>query len=249
MAERVVSASIFNVPIEGENVQTILDQVSHTKRGLWIITANPEILLEARRNARYKEIIRQADTRTVDGFGLLLALKMLRRPVSRLTGVELAEHLLQYAWKRGLRVGFFGGEGGEALDAAKEIRESYAGLQLHVEEGARVSLEGEEDAATEEARMRMIQFGPDILLVALGAPRQESWIAKHRQDFPELKAIVGVGGTFTFWAGRIQRAPLWMRSFGLEWLWRLIQEPKRWRRIWNAAIVFPACFFHDKFLK
>ncbi len=93
----------------------------------------------------------------------------------------------------------------------------------------------------------MMLFSPQVLLVAFGHPRQESWIASHRNDFADLRAVVGVGGTFNFWAGRIKRAPAWMRTIGLEWLWRLSQEPKRWRRIWNAVVVFPLCVCMDYF--
>ncbi len=107
--------------------------------------------------------------------------------------------------------------------------------------------DGTEDAASEATRERMMLFSPQVLLVAFGHPRQESWIASHRNDFADLRAVVGVGGTFNFWAGRIKRAPAWMRTIGLEWLWRLSQEPKRWRRIWNAVVVFPLCVCMDYF--
>lgn len=246
MAESAEAGKIFGLPIEGEGAEAVLKRIARGGEGFWIVTANPEILLEARKNVAYRSVLRQADMRTADGFGLYAALRLLRRKVARLTGVELSEHLLQYAWQQGLKVGLFGGENGEAEEAAKKIRETYEGLNLYAEEGARVTAHGEEDSATEEARMRMMLYGPDILLVAMGAPRQEFWIAKHREDFPALKAIVGVGGTFTFWAERIKRAPIWMRSFGFEWLWRLIQEPRRWRRIWNAVVVFPALFFAER---
>jgi N-acetylglucosaminyldiphosphoundecaprenol N-acetyl-beta-D-mannosaminyltransferase len=160
----------------------------------------------------------------------------------RLTGVQLSEHLLQFAWQREWRVGFLGGELGEAERAAEDARISYKGIHIHVEQGGRVGADGVEDAATEEARHRMSQFSPHVLLVAMGHPRQERWIEKHRSEFPELKAIVGVGGTFRYWAGFSKRPPLLMRQIGLEWLWRLVTEPKRWKRIWRAVVVFPILF-------
>lgn len=232
---------IFGVPIEGlgwEDVRTKLEAGDR----LWLVTANPEILLEARSDKQYKETLKRASLRLVDGFGLFLAMCVLRRKTSRLTGVELSEHLLQYAWKHGLRVGFFGGERGEAGLAAEDVQKSYPDIQIHVEEGGAVSREGIEDAATEEARYRMTIFSPQVLLVAMGHPRQERWIDQHQNEFPELKAVVGVGGTFNYWAGTMKRPPQWMRSCGLEWLGRLCIEPKRWKRIWRAVVVFPILF-------
>jgi N-acetylglucosaminyldiphosphoundecaprenol N-acetyl-beta-D-mannosaminyltransferase len=236
---------VLGVPIEGEGWVSIQERLDRGEK-LWIVTANPEILLEARKDKAYREAISSADLRTVDGFGLFLIINILRRKTKRLTGVELAEHLLQYAWKHRLRVGLMGGEAREAREAADRIRVSYPDMDILVEEGRVVTREGAEDDATEAARERMMIFSPHILLVAFGHPRQERWISTHRADFADVRAVVGVGGTFNFWAGRIKRAPAWMRSIGLEWSWRLIQEPKRWRRIWNAVVAFPIAVAIDR---
>jgi len=232
---------IFGVPIEGPGWPEVSAKLE-AGESLWLVTANPEILLEARKNSFYKDTLKRASLRLVDGFGLFLAMYVLRRKTKRLTGVELSEHLLQFAWHRELRVGFFGGENGAAERAAEDARMAYKGIQIHVEQGGRVSDDGKEDAATEEARHRMTMFSPQVLLVAMGHPRQERWIDEHRAEFPELKAVVGVGGTFNYWAGFAKRPPLLMRTLGLEWLWRLITEPKRWKRIWRAVVVFPILF-------
>lgn len=236
---------VLDVPIEGLGWDTIEQKLRKGER-LWTVTANPEILLQARKDKKYREMISSADLRTVDGFGLFLISVVLRRKTVRLTGVELSEHLLQYAWQNKLRVGLLGGEFGEGNGAAKHIRESYPGLEVLVEEAGAIGLDGSEDAKAEAARERMMLFSPQILLVAFGAPRQEMWIGEHRQSFADLKAVVGVGGTFNFWAGRITRAPHFMRKFGLEWLWRLIQEPRRLGRIWRAVVVFPILALFDK---
>jgi N-acetylglucosaminyldiphosphoundecaprenol N-acetyl-beta-D-mannosaminyltransferase len=260
---------IFGVPIEGSHWEDIKTRLE-AGHSLWMVTANPEIMLEARENKNFREAIKRANLRLVDGFGLFLATRVLRlvklaqdtfsfsgksvlrrtptlelrragNPV-RLTGVQLAEHLLQLAWKHEWRIGFFGGEHGEAERAAEDARLAYKGIHIHVEQGGSVMPDGKEDSATEEARHRMSQFSPHVLLVAMGHPRQELWIDQHRNEFPELKAIVGVGGTFMYWSGYSKRPPVWMKSFGLEWLWRLITEPKRWKRIWRAVVVFPILF-------
>ena len=239
-----VTCNIFGVPIEGLSWEEIAKRLEGGER-LWFVTANPEILLETRKNETYRKAVKSADVRTVDGFGLFLMTRVLRRKTVRLTGVDLAEHLLQYAWKHHLRVGLLGGEFGEAEKAAKGIREAYPDLEMMVEQGGAISREGEEDANAEEARHRLIQYSPQILLVAFGHPRQELWVEKHRADFADLKAVVGVGGTFNFWAGHLKRAPSFVRVIGLEWLFRLIQEPRRIGRIWRAVVIFPVLALFD----
>lgn len=232
------SNRVLDVPIEGMGWGGIVKKLEAGEK-LWIVTANPEILLLARKDKKYKEAISSADLRTVDGVGLFFVSSLLRRKTERLTGVELSEHLLQFAWTNHLRVGLLGGEFGEAGVAGEKLREAYPGLELLVEQGGAIQHDGSEDAKAEAARERMTLYSPQVLFVAFGAPRQELWIQEHRNEFPDLRAVVGVGGTFNFWAGRLKRAPHWMRSFGLEWLWRLIQEPRRIGRIWRAVVVFP----------
>lgn len=236
---------VLGVPIEGDGWGKIESRLKQGEK-LWIVTANPEILLKTRKDRNYRGAIASADLRTVDGVGLFFIMYVLRRKTERLAGVDLSEHLLQYAWKHHLRVGLLGGEKGEAEAAVRHVRDAYPGLEVLVEQGGAVSEDGAEDGASEAARERMMLFSPHVLLVAFGHPRQERWVALHRNDFADLRAVVGVGGTFNFWAGRIKRAPAWMRSIGLEWLWRLIQEPRRWRRIWNAVVVFPIAALIDR---
>ena len=89
-------------------------------------------------------------------------------------------------------------------------------------------------------------FDPHILFVAFGHPKQERWILNYAKEFTHLKAVVGVGGTFDVWAGDITRAPSLLRQLGLEWLWRLIQEPRRVKRIWNAVVVIPLLFLRNR---
>lgn len=237
---------IFGVPIEGWTMSTAVEYIEELDTPVWVVTANPEILLEAKRDPAYRNLLKQADVRLVDGFGLWLATFCRTK---RVTGVEFAERLLQVAHDKKWRVGLFGGTTGEAESSLPDIKRAYPDLSVMSEQGGKVSTTGEEDDATEEARGRMMQFSPHVLLVAMGHPRQEAWIAQHRSDFPELQAIVGVGGTFMFWSGKSKRAPHFMRTFGLEWLWRLMVEPYRWKRILNAVVVFPILALVDKIRK
>ena len=94
---------------------------------------------------------------------------------------------------------------------------------------------------------RLTQFGPQLLLVAFGHPKQESWIVQNLPNLPSVLIAIGVGGSFDYWSDTIKRAPRWMRWIGLEWLYRLFKEPKRFGRIMDAVFVFPLEAFKDKF--
>jgi N-acetylglucosaminyldiphosphoundecaprenol N-acetyl-beta-D-mannosaminyltransferase len=230
---------IFSIPIEGYSAEHIIKHVEDATEPTWIITANPEILLTAKHNASYAKAIKSATMRTVDGFGLWLVLLLKGKKTVRLTGVELSEHLLQYASQHQLTVSMLGGSEGIAKKAAEHTKAAYPDLTLTYEQGGYVDEEGNEDLESQAARSRIATTAPHILFVAFGHPKQEMWIAKHIQEFPTVKVVVGVGGTFDFWSGTKKRAPIWMQTIGMEWLWRLIQEPHRWKRIWNAVAIFP----------
>ncbi len=223
-----------------------LHEINQAGKQAMVVTANPEILLEAKRNPAYWHVLHQADLRLVDGFGLrLFGLLQKTKPI-RVTGIQFAEALLQYALAHNWKVALLGGQQGIADKAVWEIRKSYPKLQITSEQGGTVSATGSEDEKTNEAKFRLTQYAPDVLLVAFGHPKQEAWIVKNLSDLPSVKVAVGVGGTFDYWSGEKKRAPSWMQTIGLEWLWRLVTEPKRWKRIWNAVIVFPIASLKEK---
>ena len=236
------TANIFGIPIEGESLERVMDRLilrDPSAPPLWIVTANPEILLEARRRREYAAVLKSANVKTVDGFGLWLILRLFGHKTARVTGVELSERVVQYATQKSWRIALIGGAPGIAEKAAQEIRATLPQAQLLSVEGGRVEWDGSDDVAGAEDRAALKTFDPHILLVAFGHPKQEMWIAKHRHDFTSLKMVIGVGGTFDYWAGTKRRAPVFFQSLGLEWLWRLITEPSRWKRILNAVCVFP----------
>ncbi len=237
---------IFSVPIEGLSIPQIIQHLEEgTSRLTWIVTANPEILLEARRDPAYASILRQADFRLVDGFGLWLMLRLFGVRTTRVTGVDLAERLVAFAVRRDWKIALVGGGPGVAHRACEKFRQPFPHGSFLAEQGGHVTSNGTDDAVGEEARHRLTLFAPDVLLVAFGHPKQEQWIARHRQDFPSLKVVMGVGGTFDYWAGTVLRAPKILRRLGLEWAWRLMQEPHRLRRILRAVFVFPFFVYTD----
>lgn len=219
----------FSVREIKENILAIFKNNPEQK---FAATLNPEIVLKAHRDEKYRKILNSADLNICDGFGLRLAgfLKG-KRLKSRFTGVEIADFLLENAKKCNLRVLVIVAE--NSLSTSKEIERAinkkYPGLSVKSEYYS-PSQRCFENAIIKEA---------EIVFVNFGAPQQEKFIFENREKFPNAKILVGVGGTFDFLTGRIRRAPGFLRAIGLEWLWRMIQEPKRFKRIWNAVVVFP----------
>ncbi|MDQ7814782.1 MAG: WecB/TagA/CpsF family glycosyltransferase [Patescibacteria group bacterium] len=240
----------FGLVIHGYGKPEILAYVRDAVRQgrqTMIVTANPENLIFAKTHPEYWNVLRQADLRTVDSFGLVCAGLLHSVKPHRTPGVELADYLCEEAEKNGWRVGLIGGAEGIADKAAWSLRQRYPQLNVVAEAGGRVDADGNGDEANDEAIFRLTQSAPDILLVALSFPGQEAWIAKHISDIPSVKVAIGVGGTLDYWSGKIKRAPSWMRKLGLEWLYRLILEPRRWKRMFTAVIVFPLMAFFDRF--
>ncbi len=225
----------------------VFDVISHAQKPLWFVTANPEILLEARRNPLYHQALLQADARLVDGFGLWCALRLQGECPSRLTGVDLAEEMIRFSIQKQWKMVLLGGASTHA--AGEAMRKRYPDARIDAEEAGTIGVDGTTDERTDEAMSRITLLAPDVLLIGFGHPKQEQWIARHLHEFPSVKVVIGVGGTFDVWSGRIQRAPQWMRTLGLEWSWRVIREPSRIGRIFHAIIVFPWVWMLDKIRK
>lgn len=217
---------ILDLPIDcvslPEAVKRIADWVSAGRSG-YVVTANPELAVRARREPSLRAIVAGADLVTADGVGMLWAARLKGRSLpERVSGIDLAEELLMRGVQEGWRFFFLGGEPGVAEAAAEAARRR--GVQIV---GWRHGFfpPAEEAAIVAEMSSRR----PQVVLVGLGSPRQEGWCARYASEVGAV--LIGVGGTLDVLAGRKRRAPLWMRRCGLEWLYRLVREPRRWRRI------------------
>jgi len=214
-----------------------------------IFTPNPEILLHAREDPAYADLLRSADLALPDGTGVAIV-QALRggRSVRRWPGVEIAAMLLHLAAERGETVAFVGGSPDVAERAAARWR-ALPGLKVVVA-GAGVAIDEDGIArsmAREDETVEAVRSAaPTIVLVGLGAPKQERWIERHADAFPSVRIMIGVGGAFDMWAGSKRRAPHPFRTFGLEWLWRLALEPRRLPRIVRATVVFPVLALFDR---
>lgn len=214
--------------------------------GRYITTPNPEICLYALKDEHCRrDILDKAFLALPDGFGLSIAAWILgTRLRNRVTGVDFTCALMKRAAKRGWRVFLFGGEG-VAHKCADVLTEQYHNLRVvGVSDGqipnVKFQMSNKIQIPNDQIVETINQTQPDILLVALGAPRQEYWIAENLPKLSSVKLAVGVGGTFDFISGKVKRAPKAMRVVGIEWLWRLCVQPWRARRIFNATLKFLA---------
>ena len=191
-----------------------------------IVTLNPEIVMRARRDTGLARIIQAARLVTADGVGILWALRLTGRWVpERVTGVDLALTLAERAAGAGYPIFLLGAGPDVARDAAETLAKRFPGLRVA---GWWDGSPHPRDDAEAIARIR--SSGARLALVAYGAPAQELWIARTLLALPGVVAL-GVGGALDMIAGRIPRAPRWMRAVGLEWLYRLARQPWRWRRM------------------
>jgi len=161
-----------------------------------------------------------------DGIGLVYASKILKHPMKeRVTGIDFLGRALEHLAQTGKSVFLFGSKPGIAEKAAEKMKETYPGLKVAGTRNGYFKPE-EEEAILEEINAAE----PDLLCVALGSPKQELFVLKYK-DRLKAKAAIGVGGSLDVWSGELKRAPEFYRKHGLEWLYRFIQEPSRYKRM------------------
>ncbi|MBA2393455.1 MAG: WecB/TagA/CpsF family glycosyltransferase [Ktedonobacteraceae bacterium] len=191
-----------------------------------VVTLNPEFLMVAQRNNKFRRAINEAALVVADGMGIVWATRYLREPVpERITGTDLLPELARRCAAKGYRLFLLGAAPGVAELAAERLRTLAPGLLIA---GTYAGSPVPNEEAEVIERVRTAQA--DVLCVAYGAPAQELWIYRNLSRLPAAIAI-GVGGAYDFLSGRQQRAPEIMQRSGLEWLYRLYREPWRWRRM------------------
>jgi exopolysaccharide biosynthesis WecB/TagA/CpsF family protein len=194
-----------------------------------IVTVNLDFLSIAARDSRFREVINEAAMAVADGMPLVWVSRLRGQPLpQRITGVELADECCRLAAELGRGVFLLGAAPGVAATAARRLELRHPGLRIAgVYSPPFGPLSAEEDAHIVEL---IKQAAPGLLLVALGAPQQDVWIHAHRGQL-DVPVAMGVGCVFDLLAGVVERAPVWMQQAGLEWSYRLLQEPGRlWRR-------------------
>ncbi|MCP4166981.1 MAG: WecB/TagA/CpsF family glycosyltransferase [Chloroflexi bacterium] len=219
---------ILGVPVHPLTYDQFLDVAGDFVREAQprqICTANPEFVMTARRTPQFLEVLQKADLVLPDGVGLLWAAERLGRPLpQRVTGSDGIYHLCERAAREGWRLFLLGAGPGIADATATILSGRYPRLQI-AGTYAGSPAEDELDMITKLIH----RARPDILLVAYGAPKQDLWINRHKVALG-VPVSIGVGGAFDHVSGVRRRAPTWLIRLNLEWLWRLLTQPWRWRR-------------------
>ena len=193
-----------------------------------VYTPNPEIVMLAKKNPKFMEVVKKADLVVPDGIGVVIASKLQKgaKLPERVAGYDLVQNTMKKAAQEGYKYYFFGSKPGVADRAAEKMREAYPGIQIV---GTRDGYFKPEDEA--QIVKDINDSGANILLVALGAPKQEMWIEAHREMLPHVRVAVGVGGSLDGMAGIVKRAPIAFQKLGLEWFYRLLKQPSRFVRM------------------
>lgn len=242
---------LLGVRIDALSMQGAVDRIidvcdAEDRRRMQLAAfVNPDCLNKAMRDRDYHYLLNSADLVLPDGSGLRIAGKLLRLPlIDNINGTDLFPLLCKKAALTGKKLFLFGGRHGVALEAAERMRAKYPGLKIVG------CLDGYSLRKNPYAVVRAINAsGADIVLAGLGAPRQERWLLTHR-NFLTAAVGIGVGGLFDYYSGRIKRAPLWLREIGLEWVWRILQEPRaKWRRYVIGNPLFLARVVQERWLR
>lgn len=221
--------NVLDIPVDNVTMEEAVDRFKvllseselHT-----VYTPNAEIMMAAQREPELKDILSKADMLLPDGAGVVLASKIIGNPLKeRVAGFDFTLNCLKLSSKMNISYFFFGGKPGVAKEAVNRLKMENPDINV-------VGIRDGYFSADEESKIIELinSSNPDVLLVALGAPRQEKWIHKNKHRL-NTKICIGVGGTIDVLAGKAQRAPQFFQKNGLEWLYRLYKEPWRFKRM------------------
>lgn len=231
MSKAVQTVSIMDIEFSNLTKKSFLENYLyphiHKQEKCFVVTANPEIVMKAREDPTYKKNIQSADYIVPDGAGVIVASKLMKQPLQeRIPGFDLMMDLLRFANEEQLSCYFLGAEPDVNDQMIVEVKQKFPHLKIAGHQHGFFTNEG-------EILRGVQQSAPDIVLVALGFPRQEEWITKY---MPHLSKgiFIGVGGSFDVLAGKVKRAPdIWIK-YNLEWLYRILQQPFRIKRIFKV---------------
>lgn len=217
--------NILGVHVDRVTIQQAAGQIMEffkEERLHSVFTPNSEIIMLGYQDPEFARLLNRADLLTADGIGVVYAAKILKKPIAeRAAGYDIAREVLSQVARQGQSVFLFGGKPGVAEEAEKNLRREYPELKIAGTRNGYFSPE-EEPSIVEQINAS----GAELIFVCLGAPMQEKWIDRHREQL-HARVAMGIGGSLDVFAGKVERAPEAWRKLGLEWLHRLLKEP--WR--------------------
>jgi N-acetylglucosaminyldiphosphoundecaprenol N-acetyl-beta-D-mannosaminyltransferase len=261
-----MKVNVAGVEIDNVNAREAIEKIDgFVKSGTahYVVTPYSELIVFALNNPQYKNILNQASLALPDGIGILWAAKFLSLPITpypiashieafvqviltgiaiifepryirsvireRVTGSRLIYDIAKLAEEKNYSLSLIGGSGNVAAQSAYELKKLYPNLNIKLA----LSDRSFDDQICREIK----ESNSDILLIAYSPPRQETWLNQNLSQL-NVKVAMGLGGTFDYVAGKHPVAPNFAHAMGLEWLWRLVTQPSRWKRMWNAIPVF-----------
>lgn len=230
------TARLFDYPVHLVTLpqaKAVVEEAITNQQNLQVVTLNPEMIMQSDQNPELGRILKSAGLILPDGAGLVWALRKNGHIVNRLPGIEFSENILKWAAETGQPVAIIGARQ-EVLDLAiQNLTKRYPGLRIVYTHHGFFKPGPDEEAIVQACAAT----NPKIVLVALGVPRQELWIDRHKEQF-QGTTFVGVGGSLDVWSGLIRRAPSLMRRLNLEWMYRITTEPWRIKRTYKTLPLF-----------
>ena len=214
-----------------EAAQLLRAAARENRSGVSVFTPNSEIVQLCIEDASLRDRINDGGLIVPDGIGVIKAARILGTPLKgKVAGVDLGRRVMAFAAEEGFPVALVGGKPGVAEDAAAAMQAEYPNLNVCLTADGYFKKEGEENEAV---LSRIRESGARIVFICFGAPAQEKWIAANRDKLPGVNLLLGLGGSLDVYSGRVKRAPAIFVRLGLEWLYRLLKEPKRIGRMMN----------------
>ena len=244
--------SLFGMTINNITLATVFEAVTRqieAREPGYIITPNVDHVVTFQEDAEFREAYYHSFLVLADGMPVLWSSKLVGKPLKeKISGSDLVYWLSEYAARRGYSVFFFGATEGTAQRAGEVLQEKYPGLKVAGAYSPPMGFDKDPELLAESIQI-VRDADPDICYVALGAPKQDLWSYRHHRE-TGVPVHIGVGISLNFVTGDVKRAPRWMQRNGLEWVWRLFQEPRRllkrylvrdmqllpllWREFWSS---------------
>jgi N-acetylglucosaminyldiphosphoundecaprenol N-acetyl-beta-D-mannosaminyltransferase len=240
-----MNCSILNVRVDYVDLNQALQKIREflgSNKQHKIFTPNPEMLVDAQKDNYFREVLNSGDLNICDGKGIAL---FSRGRLKRIPGTDFMVEICKIAGQEGKSVYLLGaGDENVIKQASKKLNELFPSLRVvGFNPGPKITINNEQLKINKEQNDTIVDDiitkAPDVLFVAFGHNKQEKWIHEYLKDLPSVKVAMGVGGAFDYLSGKTKRAPRFIRKIGLEWLYRLITQPHRVRRIFTAVVVFP----------